>query len=430
MSFLNPKYQEAVQFKRSTYGIRKVIRLYEEKNDELIIPRGALYKILPLVGPPNKIHNNTAIFKKVDIPSKIEMRPLQEPWIEDMLKHFQGVGVAPPGSGKTVMALEVIARLGQPTLWLTHRQGLVEQFKERAGFFIGGGDVGIIGDGKYEIGKVLTAGMIQTLIKRDLTELSHKFGLIILDEGHICPAEQTMEVIRKFAPQYLYGLTATPYREDKLEQIMFDTIGPCIAYLDRQEVVDADGIMPAKILVRKTGVTHNPAIHSRYDKIIKYLTTHTARNILILADVLTEIALGNICILLTNRVEHGKIIKRELKALGVDSVHIHAKTTNKKRKEYTAQFKSGEVALMIATYSLLKEGFDHKPTNRIFFALPHKAKGIIEQAKGRIERTAPGKTNAVVYDYVDSIPMLQRQFEMRYEQYQEHNLVMIDSTPL
>lgn len=336
--------------------------------------------------------------------------------------YTQGIGVAPAGSGKTVMALEVLARLGQPALWLTHRQTLVEQFKERAGFFIDVGKIGTIGDGKFEIGKIATAGMIQTLIKRDLEELKYKFGSIFIDECHIIPAATTLKVVRQFAPRYLYGLTATPFREDRLEQIMFDTVGVCIANMDRQEVVDAEDIMPAKVIVRRTGVSQYMGMDNDYHKLIDYLSTHVGRNTMILVDVLSEIAMGNLCIVLTNRVAHGKFLQESLKQLGTDSVHLHAGTTSKKRKKGFKQFKTGKVAVIIATYSFLAEGFDHKPTNRIFFTLPHKAKGLIEQAKGRIERSCAGKEDAVLYDYVDAIPVFTRQFESRLDQYQEHNL--------
>ena len=62
---------------------------------------------------------------------------------------------------------------------------------------------------------------------------------------------------------------------------------------------------------------------------------------------------------------------------------------------------------------------------RLFFLTPYKARGLIEQAKGRIERICEGKTDAVVYDYIDDIRMFQNQFELRLELYRDHNLVLI-----
>ena len=423
-SFENPAYVDAVQFKRSVYGVKRTIKLYKRGKGTLMLPRGGLYKAMGLLGKPDSTIDETAVFEKRNIPSKIELRALQRPWVDCMLAHKQGLGVAPAGSGKTTMALQIIATLGQPTLWLTNRQDLVRQFKERADFFIDAGHVGTIGGGVYDLGEIITVGMLQTLAKRDIAELAKMFGLVIIDEAHIVPALQAMTVVRQLAPRYLYGLTATPYREDKLEQIMFDTIGPVIALLEREDVVEARGILPANVIVRDTKVTYNSFTPPDFRDVVNYLVDHAERNMQIVQDVVTEVALGNICIVLTSRVEHGKTLKDLIEQYGIECEHLHSHLPKKIREAALIKFTSGKIPLIIATYQLLATGFDHQPTNRIFFALPHKAKGLIEQAKGRIERTCPGKEDALVYDYVDRIKMLQRQFDQRCEQYQEHDLII------
>jgi superfamily II DNA or RNA helicase len=424
MSFLNPAWQEAVNFRRSTYGIRKIIRLYEEKNDYLILPRGSLYKIAYLVGEGGlgKIDFDLASFPRQDIPSKISLRPLQMPWVEGMLKHKQGIGVAPAGSGKTVMGLYMIAKIGQPTLWLTHRQTLVNQFIERANSFLSPGKVGMIGGGKFEVGDLLTVGMIQTLHRKQLLELSRKFGVVICDEVHIVPCQTALNVIKQFGPEYLYGLTATPYRDDGLEQIMFDAIGPELVRMQRDDAVELGGILPAKICVVKTGISIPQGYPYEWAKILDFLLINNQRNTMLINMILTEVGLGNTCVVLTSRVAHGKEIKNRLLNLGVDSEHIHAGIPRKKRSLSLDRFINNEVGVMIATYQMLAEGFDHAPTNRIFFALPQKAKRLIEQSKGRIERVLYGKNDAIVYDLVDNIPMMAHQFQTRLDHYQEQNL--------
>jgi len=426
-SFINPEYQDAVKFKRSTYGIKKMIRLYKDVNNTLILPRGCFYKVLAAAKEEPSFEFKTAIFEKITIKSNIKLRPLQGPWAEQALNHINGMCIAPAGSGKTVLALHMISELGQPTLWLTHRQTLIDQLIERAEQFLDIGKIGILGDGKFEYGDVITAGMVQTLVKKDLSEIYGKFGTVVIDEAHNLPADGFTKVARKLNPHYMYGLTATPYREDRLEQIMYDIVGPTITKMSRKQVIEAGGIIPAKVIVRKLpGKLYKNS--KDYTKIIRYLESNEKRNNIIISDILIEIALGNTCIALTNRVNHGAILKDMLKDLGVDSEHIHSKTSNKVKQAAIVRFKLGEVPLLIATYRMLGEGFDHQSTNRIFFTLPHKARGLIEQAKGRIERTADGKTDALLYDYVDvDIPMLYRQFEARLEQYENHELDILET---
>jgi len=251
---------------------------------------------------------------------------------------------------------------------------------------------------------------------------------ILTHNCHNIPCTIFNRVARQFNPKYLYGLTATPYREDGLDFMIFDTVGPIIAYADRQEVVEANGILPAKIKVRYTkeaGVVYSPHIHSDYNKTIDALAQHEGRNNFILLDILTELFAGNKCFILTTRVEHGKLIQDKLKNLGTESVHIHATVTKKQRRDRLTLFRENKVAVLIATYALLKEGFDDAKSNRGFFILPRKAKGSIDQAKGRTERVLADKEDAIIYEYVDPIPMLMNQFEIRCDLYHEQNLEFI-----
>lgn len=422
LSFINPKWTEAVQFGRRTYGIQKIIRQYRCEGSTLIIPRGCLHSLIEKFGPPEKLIDNRISFDKIDIPSKIELRSLQKPWVENALKYNQGICVAAAGMGKTVCSLEMISRLGQPILWLVDQTDLAEQFMEKAEEFVDIGQVGLIGDGEESLGKVATTGLIQTLHKRDLSDIVNLFGAVFVDECHTVPATTVTKVVSQFPSKRLYGLTATPYREDNLEILMYNAIGPTITYVDRDELVETGLILPASIKVCNTGVTYNKWGKPEYRDVIDYLSTHEARNSMIVLDILSEIAVGNVCIALTLTIDHGKLLRQRLLGVGVDCEHIHSKQYKKTRKEKLKRFKSGEIPLMIATHKLLGKGFDHPPANRLFYTLPQKAENATEQSKGRIERVTEGKVDAVVYDYLDDIEMLKRQFEIRILKYNEHNL--------
>jgi len=103
--------------------------------------------------------------------------------VAEALKREGGVIVAPPGSGKTVMAMAIIAAAGQPALCLTHTKDLADQARERAVEFLGldADEIGMIGGGRWQIGDRLTIGMVQTLAKGMSDEFANRFGLVVLN---------------------------------------------------------------------------------------------------------------------------------------------------------------------------------------------------------------------------------------------------------
>ena len=86
--------------------------------------------------------------------------------MEILLKTLKEI-VAPPGSGKTIVALKIISKKQQPTLIIVHRKQFVEQWIERIETFPGIAkiEIGKIGEGKNKVGKKITVATIQSLSK-------------------------------------------------------------------------------------------------------------------------------------------------------------------------------------------------------------------------------------------------------------------------
>jgi superfamily II DNA or RNA helicase len=231
----NPKYMEAIAKSRWVGNLKPFIMNFDIMPDDSIrIPRGMRSALMEMIGDKYDytIKDQRSHHGYSDIHSAaISYRPYQERAMAAMYQAEEGLLVAPAGSGKTVIGLSMIPLYGQPCLWLTHTRALAYQAMERIEQFLPGlesDDVGLLGDSKWAMGKWITVGLIPTLVRRakELHEMRNAFGLVILDEAHHCPASTFLQVISNLNPYYLYGLTATPYRRDKLENLMFQTIGP------------------------------------------------------------------------------------------------------------------------------------------------------------------------------------------------------------
>ena len=82
----------------------------------------------------------------------------------------------------------------------------------------------------------------------------------------------------------------------------------------------------------------------------------------------------------------------------------------------------GELDVVVATCSLIGEGFDWPEAAALFLATPVSYEGRIVQYIGRVSRTAPGKTDAVVYDYCDDHRMLWASWRKRAQVYGDQRL--------
>jgi superfamily II DNA or RNA helicase len=106
--------------------------------------------------------------------------------------------VAPPGAGKTIMGLQIIAQKQQPALIIVHRKQLFDQWIDRIQSFLGIPKfrIGKIESGKCEIGNEITVAMIQSLQSDNLPDkIYQSFGIILVDECHHIPAKTFREVI-------------------------------------------------------------------------------------------------------------------------------------------------------------------------------------------------------------------------------------------
>jgi len=415
----NPKYLEAQAAGRSTWGINPyIINFIVLPDDSIVIPRGLrpwlTFKIKEL-GIDCTIVDKRTRFDHMDVnSSRIKYRPYQYNAVLKMTSSApEGVLVAPAGSGKTIMGLSLIPLLGQPTLWLTHTGPLADQVIERAQAFLPDiGEIGVIGRGTWTTGKILTVGMIQTLVRNteDLIKLRNNFGLLVLDEAHHCPAKTFLDVVCHFNPYYIYGLTATPYRRDKLEQLMFQALGITTTAISVKDVESAGGIIMPTVWQRDIVSSKIDGNDIQYI-IENFIVNNPKRNSIIVKDVLDNAKAGHFGIVISDRREHCEILYKQISASWPKTGIATGKYSKKYVREQVAAFNDGKITTLVATFALLGEGFDVPFLDRAYIAMPFRAEAKAEQLIGRVQRFFPGKKDAIVYDYVDiNIGVLKNQF--------------------
>ncbi len=390
-TFRNPKYAEAIAKGRSVRNIDVLIQLYQETEDGLIIPIGLLNSV------PRATIDDQRNTHSVVIPFNGELRAYQKNFIIEGLKAQGGVMVAATGAGKTVSAIALAVKLQQRALILVKSKDLAEQWLGAIKQFTGL-DSGLIGNGKSSQGKQFTIGLVQSLVKCDLSELD--YGLVIADECHSTPANQCYNVITGINARYKYGLSATPQRRDNLEMMIFAALGPICSEIKPNQLQGK--VLPVNVHPIRFPFFGRPESWSEF---IANLSRNEDRNhyIVDLARVQTRPT-----IILCSTVAHCEILATLAAEARLKPLLIHGQLPAKDR---TARMEQAQTSnLIIGTNQLLGEGLDLPHLENLIFASPMSASIAgkatpaatkLIQSIGRCRRPFPGKTHAVVYDFVD-----------------------------
>ena len=140
LNFANSEFFIKKKSGRNTFKTTRYFKLVEETQSEIFIPRGFIGKLLRFC-KESQIEFDFLDERKLKSSNPFvfnaALRNHQLDIIETVSKKDFGVIVAPPGSGKTVIGLKIIADKRQPTLVIVHRKQLLEQWTERIEAFLG-----------------------------------------------------------------------------------------------------------------------------------------------------------------------------------------------------------------------------------------------------------------------------------------------------
>ena len=434
----NPKYMQNERLGFSNYNVPRRLYFYKEDGPDLIVPTGLLNRLLNAFDV--EYMDKRELGKKLEFGSNIKLYDYQEQVVTHCVDksiyenvacdYMSGIIVMPAGSGKTQTALELIARMGFRTLWLTHTNDLLNQSYARAKQNLDCG-LGKIAAGKIQVGSHITFATVQTMSKLDLSEYKNAFDLVITDECHRIfgtPASAGMfyKVISSLSARYKIGLTATPYRNVKgTELAMFSLLGDVMIEIDKSVVktIKADIVRVNTSWEMGIGsfngdgtvnysamLTEMSEDGARLWELCKLLKENEDRNILVLSD----------------RLE----LLRRLQDVMEYGVMIDGSMTSKKAKAEREQaiedMRTGKERVLYASYSLAKEGLDIPRLDCLILATPKKDKATVIQSVGRIERVCEGKKKPIVYDLVDNERLHQSMFNVRKRIYKFNGNEIID----
>lgn len=399
LNFANSEFFIKKKSGRNTFETTRYFKLVKETESGIFIPRGFIGKLLRFCKESQiefEFQDNRKLKPSITYSFNASLRNHQLGVIETVSKKDFGVIVAPPGSGKTVIGLKIIADKRQPALIIVHRKQLLEQWTERIEAFLGipKRDIGVIGQGKSKIGKQITVATIQSLPKL-IESVQNQFGTILVDECHHVPAETFRNTIEKLQACYLYGLTATPFRKYSDGKMIFTHLGEIIANIQPTEI---ENYKQAKIIIRNTelDVPYNSKNDS-FEALSKILVHDTARNKLILEDVKKELNQGKKVVIITERKEHIDTLYLFLKQ-SYEVINLSGEDSETSKKDKWKTLQEGNFQVLITTGQYFGEGTDLQNISCLFLVYPFSFEGKLIQYIGRVQRS---EINPTIYDYRD-----------------------------
>ncbi len=422
-SFANPVFFKTQAMRFSTHGIPRYISLARIEQDYLIVPRGCLDAVCQLLSEQDiaiDIQDEREVGEWLsDIQFTGVLRGDQKLAVRKILVHDTGILHAPTAFGKTVAAIAVITERKVNTLILTHTRQLVDQWRERLSCFVDAVEIGTITGGKRHPCGSIDIATYQSLLSRkdnNIDPLLLNYGQVIIDECHHISAPNYDRLLSEVRSRYVFGLTATPERQDGHQPIIYMQAGP-VRYRvknDRQSRFEQHVIVrlvedkPPEPLV----LEEKPHIAEVY----RWLMESDRRNELLVQDVMAQVVAGSNPLLLTERREHAAILNKILTEKGIETVVLRGSMGASERDQAMNAIQTAQI--LIATGKYIGEGFDLPRLDTLFLALPISWKGSLVQYAGRIHREAESKTKVTVYDYVDAaMPMLLRMFQRRCKGY-------------
>jgi hypothetical protein len=443
------------------------IKMYQETDQRLYMPR---FWACKNIGPPDIDKVNTKKFEKCPrLKFCGKMRPYQVPVVNATLKSLEtfggGVISIGCGAGKTSISINIACIKGIPTGVVCNTTSMMKQWHERIRQFAPEAKIGIVQRDRTEIeGMDFVIMSVKTLAMRDYPkDTFERLGMVIWDEVHLYPTTLFSLAFPKLTTKYSIGLSATPYRKDKCEEVIYNFIGP-ICYFKKR---DRDTSIEARCVSLMMEDIETPT--NKFGKIMytsmAVATVKRPERTEFLSKLLCELTLDDRTILVLGEyVDQLKMLKKSLLAMRPMKpleyepkmawlMGGHARlgeNSNIKRlpkdlqryivekylvlREATVGLYIGAMKcdqrkisegmdVILGTYKLASVGMDISSLNTLLFASPRKD---IEQSVGRILRKQSGEgINPLIIDIIDNHGVFQSQGRVRKKFYKEYGYTII-----
>lgn len=445
-------YQNPLFYKYQSKGFQnllrnepRIVQCFYEDHDFIYLPRG-LYQVIIEGFKASKIKCLVKDLRykgaTLDVEFSAKLKEKQQKAVDAVLGNDYGIINATTGFGKTVVATFLIHKFKVNTLIVVHKKELAKQWIEKLNEFLTFNmflpnyqtkngmnkqrktHIGHLWSNSNTLSHLVDVALVQSLFSngRLNTELLNNYGMVIFDECHHSAATSYYSVLSYVNSKRVYGFSATIKRDDRQEKKFLYQLGPVLyTYSAMQKSLESN--LPHYVFIRFTPFISKNSESNKYNLLLDELINCEKRNRKIIADVNECVLNHRTPLVLTNRVEHAKVLAKALTDGNVAKhvVLILGNTSNKEtqqRRQYLETIPNNEFLVIVATGQCIGEGFDYPRLDTLMLTCPIKNNVNVEQYAGRISRDYPNKKDIIVYDYLDiQVGIFCHMFEHRKRTY-------------
>lgn len=437
-TFKNPEYIKKQRMRMPVWNIPSMITIARINSKYLCLPRGCLSEL------NRKCHcqleERFTSVSKINVKFNGKLRDTQQCALDKVKDKQLAMICGHTGFGKTVVGLALISLRCARTVIIVSTTSLAKQWQKQAFKFLKIFDkpfieftskhhlikkqkVEIISGSRNHPSHLIDIITIQKLTRMSAAERKKFFSSynqVIVDECHHIAATTFEKVLASANCKYLLGLTATPERKDGLEKIMHMRLGP-IVYQSSDEVTK-NVLLHRYLYPRYCGITDGNTENKTYNEKIQDLATNSERNEKIVKDVMNCLNEGRHILLLSERIEHLKILNQLLRQR-VKKYRVYLITGN---LGDIKEINLTRPAVILSTSKYVGEGLDLPSLDTLFVTMPFSWKGNTKQYIGRLERNLGQKDELRVFDYIDiTDDMFANMYKKRLRIYRQAGYEMV-----
>jgi superfamily II DNA or RNA helicase len=422
-----PWYRK-LTFPKYNYGDNSYTNLYcfSRQGDDLLVPRFFPYCNREL-GPYSYevIGSDGYSIPDLQLGEGVELNWRgvdQDKFVAEMISAVEanklgGYGIAPCGTGKTLMGWELIRRLGRSALVILSLRLQPQQWRTEFDLLYGAGAadkyVGVYQGKRRDTGRSypFVVATIQTLRKEKRPEFFADFGTVIFDEGHHVPANTWLEMIARLRSRYVFAITASYHRSDKLDKMFRVLLGPTLAEAEADTV--AGGCVDMVYLSAAYKTTRPWGQRPNIKQWAKSLGRNEARNQVVLKYLQRTAGTGRKLLVYSGSKAH---LKGLFEQYPCEAGLYMGGMTEKALK------KSAKQQVTFITYDIGTESLNIPEKDTVVCATPPPSN--LKQLKGRIDRALEGKAPPYVLDFVDPNTELSRKSSRREQYWADEGLTV------